>query len=318
MASLKVRHVNFLWHIYFRADETSKAMRGSTMERSLAKVGEMTFGIILPNKGEGAGPELLDATCEAATAAGWRSAWVTDHLMVPRGPEADEYGIMLEALTTLAWVGGRYPDLVFGTSVISPAMRDAAMLAKELATIDVLLGGRLTVGVGVSDSGDLRHLWSGSTEPFVGEFNELRDFTFGPLPVQGATIPIWAGGRSARAIRRTAELADGYHAAQTGPKDLDERLPQLREALALTGRPWPFVSTRARVRFDKDPRSVYSMYGTDEAIADEVAAFAHAGNDELILVFEGHDAQSLTAEIERFRDAVVPLAAERAEQAATA
>jgi alkanesulfonate monooxygenase SsuD/methylene tetrahydromethanopterin reductase-like flavin-dependent oxidoreductase (luciferase family) len=314
------------------------------MERSLAKVGEMTFGIILPNKGEGAGAELLDATCEAATAAGWRSAWVTDHLMVPRGPEADEYGIMLEALTTLAWVGGRYPDLVFGTSVISPAMRDAAMLAKELATIDVLLGGRLTVGVGVSDSGDLpeytnmgkadrftrrgayvdeainlwRHLWSGSTEPFVGEFNELRDFTFGPLPVQGATIPIWAGGRSARAIRRTAELADGYHAAQTGPKDLDERLPQLREALALTGRPWPFVSTRARVRFDKDPRSVYSMYGTDEAIADEVAAFAHAGNDELILVFEGHDAQSLTAEIERFRDAVVPLAAERAEQAATA
>jgi alkanesulfonate monooxygenase SsuD/methylene tetrahydromethanopterin reductase-like flavin-dependent oxidoreductase (luciferase family) len=313
------------------------------MERSLVKVGQMTFGIILPNKGEGAGPELLDATCEAATAAGWRSAWVTDHLMVPRGPEADEYGIMLEALATLAWVGGRHEHLIFGTSVISPAMRDAAMLAKELATIDVLLGGRLTVGVGVSDTGDLpeytnmgkadrftrrgayvdeaialwRHLWSGSTEPFVGEFNELRDFTFAPLPVQGANLPIWAGGRSARAIRRTAELADGYHAAQTGPKDLKERLPQLREALTLTGRPWPFVSTRARVRFDKEPRSVYSMSGTDEAIADEVAAFACAGNDELILVFESHDTQTLIAEIERFRDAVVPLAAERAEQAAT-
>ena len=182
------------------------------MERSLTTVGAMTFGIILPNKGEGAGPELLDAACAAATAAGWRSAWVTDHLMVPRGPEADEYGVMLEALTTLAWAGGRYEDLVFGTSVISPAMRDAPMLAKELATIDVLLGGRLIVGVGVSDTDDLpeytnmgkaerftrrgvyvdeairlwRHLWSGSTEPFEGEFHQLTDFSFGPLPVQGA------------------------------------------------------------------------------------------------------------------------------------
>ena len=228
-------------------------MRRSTMARSLATVGAMTFGIILPNKGEGAGPELVDTACAEATAAGWRSAWVTDHLMVPRGPEANEYGIMLEALTTLAWAGGRYKDLVFGTSVISPAMRDAPMLAKELATIDVLLGGRLIVGVGVSDTDDLpeysnmgkadrfkrrgvyvdeairlwRHLWSGSTEPFDGEFHQLTDFCFGPLPVQGAGIPIWAGGRSARALRRTAELADGYHAAQTGPSDLDERLPQL-------------------------------------------------------------------------------------------
>lgn len=310
------------------------------MTRSLTTVGKMTFGIILPNKGQGAGSELLDTACDGAVAAGWRSAWVTDHLMVPRGPEADEYGTMLEALTTLAWAGGRHEDLIFGTSVISPAMRDAPMLAKELATIDVLLGGRLIVGVGVSDTGDLpeytnmgkedrfigrgayvdesirlwRHLWSGSTEPFDGQFHQLSDFTFAPLPVQGANIPIWAGGRSARAVRRTAELADGYHAAQTGPKDLGERLPQLRDALELTGRPWPFVSTRARVRFDKEPRTVYSMSGTDEAIAAEVAAFAAAGNDELILVFESHEPDDLAAEINRFRDSVVPLAAEKAQK----
>ena len=314
------------------------------MKRSLTRVETMTFGVILPNKGEGASPDLLEAACSAATAAGWRSAWVTDHLMVPQGPEAEEYGVMLEALTTLVWAGGRFEDLVFGTSVISPAMRDAPMLAKELATIDVLLGGRLIVGVGVSDAGDLteysnmgkaerftrrgayvdesirlwRHLWSGSTEPFDGEFHQLADFTFGPLPVQGAAIPIWAGGRSARAVRRTAELADGYHAAQTGPRDLDERLRQLREALELTGRPWPFVSTRARVRFDKEPRNVYSMSGTDESIAEEVAAFAAAGNDELILVFESHDPESLTDEIGRFRDSVVPLAAEKARRVASA
>jgi len=314
------------------------------MNQSMTTVGGMTFGIILPNKGAGAGPELVDAACTAAEQAGWRSAWVTDHLMVPQGPEADEYGIMLEALTTLAWAGGRHSSLVFGTSVISPAMRDAPMLAKELATIDVLLGGRLVVGVGVSDTGDLpeysnmgkadrftrrgayvdetirlwRHLWSGATEPFEGEFHQLTDFTFGPLPIQGAGLPVWAGGRSARALRRTAELADGYHAAQTGPHDLKKRLPQLHDALVVTGRPWPFISTRARVRFDKAPREVYSMSGSDEAIADEVAAFAAAGNDELILVFEGHDPETLSAEVMRFREEVVPLAAEKAGEAASA
>ena len=66
------------------------------MDRSLTKVGGMTFGIILPNKGQGAGPELLDVACSEAVDAGWRSAWVTDHLMVPQGPEADEYGTMLD------------------------------------------------------------------------------------------------------------------------------------------------------------------------------------------------------------------------------
>ena len=60
------------------------------------------------------------------------------------------------------------------------------------------------------------------------------------------------------------------------------------------------------------------MWGTDEAIADEVARFAAAGNDELILVFESHDPSFLTAEIARFRDSVVPLAAEKAREAASA
>ncbi len=308
------------------------------MTRELSRVGGMTFGVILPNKGHGSGPAQLDAAASVATELGWRSAWVTDHLMVPNGPEAAEYGWMLEAITTLAWVGGRHEELVLGTSVISPAMRDAPQLAKELATLDVLLGGRLIVGVGVSDTDDLpeyqnmgkeerfrvrgryvdesmrlwRHLWSGSTEPFRGEFHTLEDFTFAPLPVQPAGIPIWAGGRSARALRRTAEFGDGYHAAQTGPLDLEERLPLLREAMAVTGRPWPFVSTRARIKFQDQPSATYSIYGDPEAMIAEVLAFAAVGNDELILVFEGHDAEEFAAQARRFDRDVIRPAAERA------
>src|SRR6185312_10467321 len=85
---------------------------------------------------------------------GWTSVWVTDHLMVPRGEEADEYGNILEAFTSLTWVGARFPKLTLGSSVLVPAMRDAPLLAKQIASLDVLTGGRLIVGVGVSDVHD--------------------------------------------------------------------------------------------------------------------------------------------------------------------
>jgi alkanesulfonate monooxygenase SsuD/methylene tetrahydromethanopterin reductase-like flavin-dependent oxidoreductase (luciferase family) len=305
------------------------------MISELARVGSMTFGVILPNKGVGAGPELLDACAGTAQELHWRSAWVTDHLMVPRGDEAEEYGTILEALNTLTWVGARYSSLELGTSVISPAMRDAPMLAKELATIDVLLAGRLTVGVGASDAFDgpeyanlgkadrfairgayvdetirlWRHLWSGSTEPFHGQFHPLDDFMFLPLPVR--SIPIWAGGRSARALRRAAELCDGYHGAQTGPLDLVERLPRLRAALAITGRPWPFVSTRARVKFGAQPGPVYALVGDHAQMVEQVRAFAGVGNDELIVVFDGHTPEVLQAQMRRFSNEVICPAAEQ-------
>jgi alkanesulfonate monooxygenase SsuD/methylene tetrahydromethanopterin reductase-like flavin-dependent oxidoreductase (luciferase family) len=256
--------------------------------------------------------------------------------MVPRGDEADEYGTILEALNTLTWVGARHESLHLGTSVVSPAMRDAPMLAKELATIDVLLDGRLTVGVGVSDTDDLpeytnmgkaerfkargryvdetirlwRHLWSGSTEPFEGEFHRLEDFMFLPLPTRKADVPIWAGGRSARALRRTAELCDGYHAAQTGPHHLVERLPELRQAMDVTGRPWPFISTRARVKFGVEAGPVYALVGEPSDMVEEVRDFAGVGNDELIVVFEGHTPEELEAQMRRFADEVITPAAE--------
>jgi len=200
------------------------------------------IGLILPSKGGGTGPESLDAAAETAVRLGWTSVWVTDHMMVSRGAEADEYGTILEAMTALTWVGARHPSLTLGTSVLVPAMRDAVQLAKEIATLDVLTGGRLIVGVGVGDEGDIpeyanlgkadrfrvrgayldetialwRHLWSGGIEPFEGRFHRLEDYMFLPLPTQGDRLPIWSGGRSARAVTRAATLSDGYHATRAG------------------------------------------------------------------------------------------------------
>jgi probable F420-dependent oxidoreductase len=302
----------------------------------------MRFGLSLANKGQGCGPDSLDAGAGAAERLGWDSVWVTDHLMVPNGPEAGEYGVMLEALTALTYVAARHPRVTIGTSVIVPAMRDAPLLAKELATLDVLSGGRLIVGVGVSDTGDIteytnlgkaerfprrgayldeaialwRHLWSGNTEPFAGEFHTVSDYTFLPLPVQGADIPIWCGGRSERALRRAAELADGYHAAQTGPDDLAARVPRLAELTGERGRPMPTLSVRARVEFGPTARSVYTLNGSKDSMVDELLRFSRAGADEMLLVFDAVLPEDVEAAVERFHQNVIePFRARSAELA---
>jgi probable F420-dependent oxidoreductase len=287
--------------------------------------------LVLANKGYGAGAESLDAGAETVERLGWHSVWVTDHLLVPAGPEAAEYGSMLEALTALTYVGARYPRVRLGTSVIVPAMRDAPLLAKQLATLDVLSAGRLTVGVGVSDRGDAteyanlgksdrmarrgayldeavalwRHLWAGRTDPFVGTFHTLTDFLFDPLPPQGAAIPIWCGGRSERALRRTAALADGYHAAQTGPADLAARLPRLADLVEAAGRPSPVVSVRTRVKFDQPAGPVYTLHGAADGMVAELRRFAEAGAEELVLAFDAVRPDEVVAAVERFHETVV-------------
>ena len=291
----------------------------------------MRIGLVLPSKGHGAGPESLDAAAEVAARLGWSSVWTTDHMLVPPGDESTEYGWILEGLTTLAWVGARHPGLRLGTSVIVPAMRDAPQLAKELATIDVLSGGRLVVGVGVGDTGDLpewtnlgkadrmgvrgayldesialwRHLWSGRTDAFTGRFHQLDGYTFLPVPAQGAGLPILCGGRSDRAITRAATLGDGYHASQTGPDDLRPRIPLLRERADAAGRPMPALSIRTRVRFDAAPARYYSLCGSPRSMVADLVAFDGLGVGELVVVLDPVEPAALVAAAERFEHEVV-------------
>lgn len=293
----------------------------------------MRFGLVLPSIGAAAGREGIDAAAETAARLGWTSVWVTDHMLVPPGEEAEEYGTVLEAITALAWIGARHEGLTLGTSVVVPAMRDAPQLAKELATIDVLSGGRLIVGVGVADEGDLteftnlgkadrfrvrgayldetialwRHLWGGRTDPFEGRFHRLEGYTFGPLPPRGDQIPIWSGGRSARAVERAIRLTDGYHASQTGPDDLRSRLPGLLDGRRALGRPRPAISIRTRVRFGASPGPAYSFVGSARDMIRDVLAFHDLGVDDLIVVLGPSDAEGIRDAAERFdREVVVP------------
>jgi probable F420-dependent oxidoreductase len=289
----------------------------------------MDYGLCLPNFPAGASAEGIEAGAAAAEHLGWSTVWTTDHLIVP-ADAADEYGHVFEAILTLGWIGARYPRLRLGTSVIVVPQRNAVLLAKELATLDALSGGRLIAGVGVGwhrgEFGNLgmadrfrvrgayldetirlwRHLWSGSREPFEGRFHSLHDYTFGPLPVQAGGVPIIVGGRSEPALRRAGRLGDGYHSSAIGPGPYGRRLPVVRSAAAAASRPMPSLSARVRVAFE-EPTDGYAMRGAPDEVAAEVRTFAALGVTHLALSFGTTDPAALVARAERFAEEVAPL-----------
>jgi probable F420-dependent oxidoreductase len=289
----------------------------------------MDFGLILPSYRAGATAEGTEAAAETAERLGWHSVWTTDHVLP--GPEAyAEYHQLFEAVSTLAYLGGRTQRVKLGTSVIVVPMRNAIVLAKELASIDALTRGRLIVGVGAGWSEEefrnvgvadrfhrrgayldetiaiWRYLWGGGTGPFEGRFHTFDKVGFGPLPAQGAALPIVVGGRSEAALTRAGRLADGYQATSSSPAQLAVRVPLIRAAADAAGRPMPALGARVRVTYGPTEPSSYQMAGTPEQIASEIQAFAEQGVSLLALDFLETDVVKSTALVERFDREVIP------------
>jgi alkanesulfonate monooxygenase SsuD/methylene tetrahydromethanopterin reductase-like flavin-dependent oxidoreductase (luciferase family) len=150
-----------------------------------------------------------------------------------------------------------------------------------------------------------RHLWSGATGPFAGRFHSIDDFVFGPLPAQGATLPIVVGGRAEPALRRAGTVGDGYHSSVTSPEQYGARLPVIRAAAEAAGRSMPWLSTRVRVEFEGSSTG-YAMRGSPQDIASEVRKFAAVGVTHLALWFGTTDPEEVVARAERFAREVAP------------
>ena len=291
----------------------------------------MDYGVCLPNFPAGASPEGIEAAAETATRLGWSTVWTTDHVLVDH-TAVDDYGRIYEAIVTLAWVGATHKDLRLGTSIIVVPQRNAVVLAKELATLDSLTGGRVIAGVGGGWSEHefanlglvdrfrvrgayldetirlWRHLWSGSREPFHGRFHPLTNFEFQPLPAQGADLPVLVGGRAEAALRRAGTLGDGYHSSSASPAQYAERSAVVKAAAAAAGRPAPRLTARVRVLPGPPADRSYAVHGTPEEMAAEVRAFADLGVTHLALWFEATDPEEVRSRMERFARDVAPRA----------
>jgi|RhiMetdeSRZDD1v2_1073273.scaffolds.fasta_scaffold383910_2 probable F420-dependent oxidoreductase len=290
----------------------------------------MDYGLALPNFPEGATREGMEAGAELAERLGWSTVWTTDHILVPKA-DAGDYGRIYEAILSLVWIGARYSKVRLGTSVVVIPQRNAVLVAKELATLDDLTGGRVIAGIGggwnqaeyrnlgVADRFHVRgayieetvalwrHLWSGSTEPFRGRFHQFDDFAFGPLPAQGDRLKIVIGGRVTAALERVGRIADGYHSSSTSPTQYAERVPILRASAEAAGRPLPWLTARVRVVPGDSTDKAYAIRGTPDQMADEIRAFAALGIEHLALWFGTTDPEELAIRMERFAHDVAPL-----------
>ena len=185
--------------------------------------------------------------CEAG---GIDSIWQTDRLL-SRDP-------ILECMTAMGALAGRTRRLKFGMNVVSLALRDPVLVAKQCATIDVLSEGRLLPAFGIgsphapewkalavdtrtrgrkTDEGleIVRRLWTEDSVDFTGEHYRLSGASISPKPVQ-ANLPMWIGGGSEAAIKRTARVGTGWQAGPETPAEAARVIAAIKAATAEAGR----------------------------------------------------------------------------------
>jgi len=231
------------------------------------------FGVTLPQFGPlAAGPDVAGRIARVATAAdrlGYHVLWTAEHLIFPRDirtpyPYGGRFPFpvtdpVLEVVATLAYVAALTRRIQLSSSVMILPYRNPIVLAKELATLDVLSGGRLVVGlasgwlaeefamlgVPFAERGDrtdeylevLRVLWTEERATFRGRFVAFEDAAFFPKPVQKPHPPIWIGGASRRAFARIVRLGAGWIAAPRPDVDaLARDIARLRDLAAAAGR----------------------------------------------------------------------------------
>jgi probable F420-dependent oxidoreductase len=299
------------------------------------------FGFYLPTRGRTAEPHAIEAMVAHGEALGFSSVVVADHLVFPvtihsRYPYTVSgafpgQGDALDQLSLMAFVAGKSRRLRLISSVMILPHRNPVVTAKMLATIDVLSGGRVTVGVGV---GWLREefqalgapdfdrrgavsdeylrifktLWTQDPASFRGEFYSFEALRCLPQPTQKPHPPIWVGGHSKVALRRVARLGDGWHpvgatpAVPLRPPEMRASLDELRRLADAERRDFaaltisykaPLYDPRQGVDGGADRRP---FTGSTQAIADDIGIYAGLGVSELIFDFR---AETLTESLDR-------------------
>lgn len=184
------------------------------------------------------GPEAVGRLAAAIEDLGYDQLDMFDHVVMgfptadrPGGPYPPQMPI-LEAFTVLAFAAARTRRIGLGTEVLVLPQRQPVLVAKQAATLDILSGGRVRLGVGagwqpaeyealgvdfetrgrrLDEAIDLlRTCWSEEHVDFQGEFYTARAVAMEPKPPQAEALPVWIGGNSPRALRRTGELGDGW------------------------------------------------------------------------------------------------------------
>jgi probable F420-dependent oxidoreductase len=273
------------------------------------------------------------------------SLWMSDRLVSSQ--------LILEPITFLSHIAGRLRKMKLGTSTLVLPTRNPIVLAKELATLDFLSHGRLfpAIGLGGDESKDLqaigvntkeragrtdemivlmRRLWSEENVTFKGRFFSVQDTTIMPRPWQKNGLPIWIGGRSQAALRRTGRLGDGWLVSSVSPEEVQSGIETIRAHAAEAGRhvpedhygvliPFYFADSAEialeiagpsiRPRADL-PIGAFTAFGNPAQVRAKIEAYIAAGATKFVLrpcgPFEGWRRQITTLSAEVIRPLQTP------------
>jgi len=275
------------------------------------------YGVALPNYGLLAGAATLTRLARRAESLGVDSVWVSDHLLAPTGvrsiypydrrpdPKPGDMGVIeefYEPLTTLAYLAGGTTRIRLGVSAYVVPYRPPVLTAKQVATLDALSGGRVVLAVGVGwlrEEFDAlgvpfaargartdeylaacRALWTEPVAAYEGTHTRLPPVRTGPKPVQ-QPLPIWVAGNSPAARARAARLGQGWHAIDLSPAELAPLVEDLHARAA--ERPLTVSVRKGILPLDRPPDPPHALYGPPASIRADVAAYAAAGCEYLVL-----------------------------------
>ena len=278
----------------------------------------MKLGLFSINMGVNARPEHLAAAARAAEEAGFDSVWAGEHVVLPdpRVPPSpmEPQDPALDPLLGLAWAAAHTTRLKLATGIIILPQRNPVVLAKQLASLDVLSGGRLLFGAGVGylesefraiganftrrgavtdeflDA--LEALWYSAHPAIHGEFVSFDGVDAYPRPAQ-ARIPVIIGGHSPSAFRRAVRRGDGWYGFALDEENVAGCLSELRAASRAVDRP-----------ADLQPLEI-SVTPRGPLTSGRVAAFAELGVHRLVVMPRSDaNADAVRATVERAAEAV--------------
>ena len=259
------------------------------------------FGMLSPFTPETIGnPLYLREFATAIEAAGVESYWTVEHILVaedyePRYPYSADgrmpgggTALMPDPLQVLAFVGAHTSTMRLGTSVVVAPQHPAVILAKAVATLDVLTSGRIELGVGsgwaveeyaavnvpyegrgrrLDETIDaMRACWSPNPVSYAGTTVAFENVRVDPKPAQSGGVPIVIGGSGAVAARRVGRRGEGWFPYVVSPDDVAAGLATIREIAEAEGR------DPSTIEISVWPGSWNFMRGTEPALLAEYAA----------------------------------------------
>ncbi|MBW2275412.1 MAG: TIGR03619 family F420-dependent LLM class oxidoreductase [Deltaproteobacteria bacterium] len=252
----------------------------------------MKFGIHLPQAGPAATADAIRAAARQAEELGFSDVWVSDHLAVPKNAPYPPSAYILEPLIALTWAAAATERVGLGTTVLVLPLRPPVLLAKMLASLDLMSGGRVIVGAA---GGWLKEEFDALGVPFeergarTDETIDIlrRCWTEDPIdaqaPLTGVSmvemrakpqperaIPIWIGGHSEPAYRRAVRVGDGWHGGFQPPDKVKVIVERLRR-----DRPEESFTLSMRTRWD-------ALKDDADEILRELEQYAEVGIQHIV------------------------------------